>query len=87
MHYFCVEQLSFTEICSKFLSELKSSLFGLDGVVLDVLDVEIIDNDSGGDHVILIDVFNKRLDAGSLDQSLLAESSFRLSQVTSNTCH
>ena len=52
-----------------------SGFKSLDVVFLDVLEVEIVDDESGWDNVVLVDDFDERLDSSSLDELLLVNAS------------
>ena len=68
--------ISIAEGGSPLLFQGSSGFEGLDVVFLDVLEVEIVDQESGGDNVVLVDDFNKRLDSSSLDELLFVNASF-----------
>lgn len=56
---------------SNILSEGFTSLFGLKVIILDILEIKIIDKETSWEYVVLVDVFNEGLDAGSFDEFLL----------------
>ena len=68
--------ISIAEGVSPLPFQGSSGFEGLDVVFLDVLEVEIVDQESGGDNVVLVDDFNKRLDSSSLDELLFVNASF-----------
>ena len=68
---------SFTEC----LSECLSGLLGLEVIVLDVLEVEVVDLEAGGEDVILVDVLDEGFDTGLLDEFLLAVGALGLGDV------
>jgi hypothetical protein len=67
------------------LSESFSGLLGLEVVVLDVLEVEVVDLEAGGEDVILVDVLDEGLDTGLLDELLLAVGALGLGDVSADT--
>jgi hypothetical protein len=67
------------------LSKSNSALLGLQVIVLDVLKIKVVDNESGGDDMVLVDVFDERLNVSFLDELLLAVGSLDEGEVTSNT--
>ena len=78
--------VDFGESVSHSLSELLSGLAGLEVVFSDVLDVrEVIDDESGGHHVALVDVLHETFDSGFLDELLLVEGTFGSDEVASDT--
>ena len=62
-------------------------LFGLEVVVLDVLEVEVVDLEAGGEHVVLVDVLDEGLHAGLLDELLLAVGALGLRNVSRDAGH
>lgn len=66
------------------LSEGLAVLLGLEVVVLDVLEVEVVDEESGGEDVVLVDVLDEGLDTGLLDELLLAIGTLDLGDVASD---
>lgn len=67
------------------LSECFSVLLGLEVIILDVLEVEVIDEESGGEDVILVDILDEGLNTGLLDELLLAVSPLDLGDIACNT--
>ena len=64
-----------------------SAFFCLKVIVLDILKVEIIDQKSCRDNVVLVDILNERLDIGLFDELFLAISAlnkWKMSGDTSN---
>ena len=62
-----------SETVSNTLSEFLTSVCGLEVIVTDVLEVEIVDEETSGHHVILVDEFDEGLDACLFDELLLVE--------------
>jgi len=56
---------------SNILSEGFTSFFGLKVIILDVLEIKVIDEEASWENVVLVDVFNEGLNAGSFDEFLL----------------
>ena len=75
-----------SETVSNALSEFLASVGGLEVVVADVLEVEIVDEETSGHHVILVDVFDEGLDASLFDELLLVEAALGCDQVASDAC-
>jgi hypothetical protein len=69
------------------LAEGLSGFLGLEVVVLDVLEVEFIDQEPGGEDVILVDILDEGLDTGLLDELLLAISPLGLRDVSGDACN
>lgn len=65
--------ISFGELLFEFLGEVLLAVYGLEAVLLDFLEVEIVDDEAGGHDVVLVDVFNKWLDGGLLDELLFVD--------------
>lgn len=63
------------------LPEGLAGLLGLEVVVLDVLEVEVVDLEAGGEDVVLVDVLDEGLDTGLLDELLLAVGALGLGEV------
>ena len=78
---------SVAETLLQSLLELFAGLSSLEAAVLDVLEVEIVDNESGRHHMTLVDVFDEGFDTSALDELLLAERSFDLAKVAGDTGH
>ena len=70
---------------SDFLASSQSRFGSLDVFFLEVFEVKVVDNKSGGDDVILINILDERLDTGSLDEFLLVDSSLNISGVAGDT--
>lgn len=68
------------------LPECLAVLLGLEVVVLDVLEVEVVDEESGGEDVVLVDVLDEGLDTGLLDELLLAVCALDLGDVAGDAC-
>jgi hypothetical protein len=66
---------------SEALPEGFSGLLGLEVVVLDVLEVELVDQEAGGQHVVLVYVLHEGLHTGLLDEFLLAVGALHLRHV------
>ena len=62
-------------------SECETCLLGLEVFVLDVLEVEVVELEAGGEDVILVDILDERLHAGLLDKLLIAVSALGLRDV------
>jgi hypothetical protein len=71
---------------SNVLSEGLASLFSLQVVILNVLEIELIDKETGGEDVVLVDVLNEGLDAGLLDELLLAVSALDGWDMSGDSC-
>ena len=56
-------------------------LLRLQVVVLDVLEVEVVDLEAGGQNVVLVDVLDEGLHAGLADELLLAVGALDLGEV------
>jgi len=63
--------VSVVESKSNILSEGFTSFFGLKVIILDVLEIKVIDKEASWENVVLVDVFNEGLNAGSFDEFLL----------------
>jgi hypothetical protein len=63
------------------LPEGDAGILGLEVVVLDVLEVEVVDLEAGGEDVVLVDVLHEGLDAGLPDELLLAVGALDLRDV------
>ena len=74
-----------SESLSDLLSGSGSGFSSLDVVLLQVLEVEVIDNESGGHNVVLVHVLQESLDTGLLDELLLVDSSLDVSGVSGDT--
>ena len=74
-----------SESLSDLLSGSGSGFSSLDVVLLQVLEVEVIDNKSGGHNVVLVHVLQESLDTGLLDELLLVDSSLDVSGVSGDT--
>ena len=78
---------SLAEGGSKVLSEGFPSVLGLEVVVLDVLEVELVDQEASRDDVILVHVLDEGLDAGLLDELLLAVTALDSGHVPGDAGH
>ena len=65
----------------KGLAESETGILGLEVVVLDVLEVEVVDLEAGGEDVVLVDILDEGLDAGLPDELLLAVGALDLGEV------
>lgn len=83
---FGVGQISvgFGEFLPDFIPGSLSVLGGLEGLVLEVLQVEIINHESGRDDMILVNVLDEGLDTSSLEEFLFIDSSLDAARVTSD---
>jgi hypothetical protein len=61
------------EAVTDALAELAAGLGGLEALVADVLEVEVVDEEARGHDVVLVDEPHEALDAGLLDELLLVE--------------
>ena len=77
--------VGFGESLPDFLAGSKPGFSSLDILFLEVLEVEVVDLEAGGDDVILVDIFDKRLNSGSLDELLLVDSSLDASGVAGDS--
>lgn len=68
-----------------FFNLLLEKSFGLSTLkrfLLDLFEIEVIDNESGGHNVILVNIFNEGLDSGLLDELLFVNGPFDLLGVS-----
>lgn len=65
--------------------QLNSTLCSFEIVVFDFLKIKIVDQESCGNDVILIDVLDKWFDSSFLDEFFLVEGAFDLSEVVGNS--
>lgn len=70
-----------------FLAGGEPGLGGLDVLLLEVLEVEVVDDEPGGDDVILVDILDEGLHSGSLDELLLVDSSLDAPGVAGDADH
>ena len=77
----------FSEFLSDGFSESFSAFLGLETFVFDFGEVELIDDESGGHDVVLVDVSDEGLDSCSLDEFLLVIASFGLEEVATDACN
>lgn len=77
--------VGFWQSLSEGSGQGSSGFEGLQVVFLDFLEVEVVDDESGGDDVVLVDWLDEGLDAGSFDELLFIDASFDSSGVSSNT--
>lgn len=75
-----------SELLSDGFSESFSAFLGLETFVLDISEVELIDNESGWHHVVLVDISDEGLDTTSFDEFLLVIVSFDLDKVATDSC-
>lgn len=73
------------EALSDFFPGSSSRFGGLEAFFLKLLEVEVVDNKSGGNDVILINIFNKWLHTGFLDELLFIDSSLDIPGVAGNS--
>jgi hypothetical protein len=69
----------------KGLSEGKTSILGLEVIVLNVLKVEVVDLEASREDVVLVDILDEGLHAGLADEFLLAVSALDLGEVPGDT--
>jgi len=74
-----------SELFSNCFSQSFPAFFGLETFIFDLCEIEFVDDKSSGHDVVLVDVFNERLNSGSLDEFLLVIASFGLEEVAANT--
>lgn len=73
--------ISFWEFFSDFFSSCLFILSCFKSIFLKILEVEVIDNESSWDDVILVDVFNEWLNSCSFDEFSLVNSSLDSSRI------
>ena len=71
----------------KGLLEGNSSLLGLEVIILNVLEIEVVDLEAGGKDVVLVDILDEGLHAGLADEFLLAVSALDLGEMPGNACN
>ena len=77
--------VSVVESESNILSEVITSFLGLEVIIFDILEIEVIDKETSWKNVILVHVFNEGFNACSFNEFLLGEASLDLSWVTCDT--
>ena len=77
--------IGFREALPDFLPGFGSRFGSLEGFLLEFFKIKVIDHESGGDDVILINYFDEWLDAGSLNELLFIDSSFDVSGVAGDS--
>ena len=75
------------ESLSDLLSGSSSGFSGLDVVLLQILEVEVVHDESGGHNVVLVHVLKESFDTGLLDELFLVDSSLDVSGVSGDTGH
>lgn len=74
------------EAFSDSLSQVLSGLLGLEVVVADFLELEVIDDEPGGHDVALVQVFDEWLDGGFSDEFFLVVGAFGSEEVAGDAC-
>ena len=74
--------VGFRKSLSNFVAASESGFGGLDVLLLQVLEVEVVDDKSSGDDVILVKILDEGLDTGSLDELFLVDLSLDASGVS-----
>ena len=69
----------------KLLFELLSGFLGLETVVVDLLELEVIDNKAGGHDMVLIDIFDEGLNSSLSDELLLVVTALGSKEVAANS--
>lgn len=69
----------------KLLFELLSGFLGLETVVVDLLELEVVDNKAGGHDMVLIDIFDEGLNSGLSDELLLVVTALGSKEVSANS--
>lgn len=71
----------------KFLSEFFSCFLGLETIIIDFLEFEIVDDEASRHNVVLIDIFDERLNTCLSDKLLLVVTAFGSNKVAANSCN
>ena len=77
--------ISLRKSLSDFLASGKSRFGSFDIFFFKILEVKIVDDKSSRNDMILVDILNKRLNSGSLDEFLLVDSSLDISRIAGDT--
>ena len=76
--------VSLRKSLSDFLASGEPGFGGFNVFFFEIFEVKIVDDKSSRNDMILVDILNKRLNSGSLDEFLLVDSSLDISGVASN---
>ena len=78
--------VDFSESVPHSLPQLLPGVGGLEVVVIYVLQLEVVDEETGGHHVVLVDVLYERLHSGFLDELFLVVRPLCGDQVPGDSC-